>query len=187
MLIQNLFFYFFLTILIFECKGEDNIENDINEPENDKQGNNIKEGRSLEEIQNEYKINMDDMDTIMYCTLVIEEATSKMEKDIEKIRKKLKLKKAEKVENKIAVNILKECIKTDIKIVNKYMKDLVYLYPLEWDDSYNKYTKIDKKDYQNISDLNLTKEEKFLWDKYIEVNEFFKDYKHPGEDYFNDL
>ena len=145
--------------------------------------NNDKPKKSIQEVQKDLNMTMDDMDKIMYCTIVADKTMKKEEDEIEEISNKLKLKMPKYLYDKIYVNILKECINTDIKTVHKYMNNLTYIESIEWDKTMDKYKKINKDKYKYESDLKMTKEENLLWIQFTEVNELFKNKREEEREY----
>ena len=69
-------------------------------------------------------LSIDEMDKIMFCVIIVEESIKKADYKIEETMERLKLKIPNQLIDKITTEILEKCIKVDIKIANKYIKNL---------------------------------------------------------------
>ena len=76
---------------------------------------------------------------------------------------------------KVGTDIFEKCNKKiDIKIVNKYFKNLSLIKDFEWEKSFDEFSKIDFDKYHNASDLTYTIEQQLLMYKFNKVNELFR-------------
>lgn len=117
----------------------------------------------------------DEMDKIMLCTVVVQEIIKKSQNDIEKVHKKLNLSNVNMLYEKVGTDIFEKCNKKiDIKIVNKYFKNLSLIKDFEWEKSFDEFSKIDFDKYHNASDLTYTIEQQLLMYKFNKVNELFR-------------
>jgi len=117
----------------------------------------------------------DEMDTIMLCTVVVQEIIKKSQNDIEKASKQLNLSSINMLYEKVGTDIFEKCNKKiDIKVVNKYFKNLSLIKDFEWEKSFDEFSKVDFDKYHNASDLTYTFEQQILMYKFNKVNELFR-------------
>ncbi len=117
----------------------------------------------------------DEMDKIMLCTAVVQDVIKQKQKDLEKVKNKLKLSNMNMLVEKVGTVIFEKCTKKmDMKTVNKYFKNLNLLTNYEWEKSFNEYLKVDFEQYHNTSDLTFTPEQELLMYKFNKVNELFR-------------
>ena len=119
-------------------------------------------------------LSIDEMDKIMFCVIIVEESIKKADYKIEETMERLKLKIPNQLIDKITTEILEKCIKVDIKIANKYIKNLTYLYNFVWNKDFDKYAEIKYDKYNKTSDLLLTDQQNLLLHEYNEVYALFK-------------
>ena len=128
-----------------------------------------------------FNITIDEMDKMMLCTIVSQQSTKKKQKEIEGIVERLHLtdkKIIDKVFDKVGVDIFEKCTKeVDIKLVNKYMKNLTYFHNFKWEKCYDDYNQIDYDKFKGEKDLKYTAEQKLLMHRYSKVNEIYKQKK----------
>ena len=120
-------------------------------------------------------ISTNEMDTILLCTLVVQQSVQKQKKDIEKVQKRLNLTNSNLVYDKVGTDIFEKCTKeVNITLVNKYFKNLTFIKDFKWEKVYDDYTKIDFDKYNNESDLRLTMSQQILMYKFHKVDEIFR-------------
>jgi hypothetical protein len=129
---------------------------------------------SAKNITSNLNISIDEMDKIMFCTIIVDESLKKANDELDKIVTRLNLKIPTQLVDKVTTEILEKCLNVDIKTANKYMKNLTYLNNFEWEKEFNDYSKINYDKYNKTSDLSLTVKQQLLLHKYNEVNEIFK-------------
>ena len=142
--------------------------NTTNNTSSHKSGKRANEGPAL-------NLSIDEMDTIMLCSVVVQENLKSKEKDIDKCSKRLNLSNANQVYEKVGTDIFEKCLKNiDIKTVNKFIKNMTFFNNFQWEKSFDNYTDIDYDKYGSISDLRLTMEQQIMMYKYNKVREKFR-------------
>ena len=122
-----------------------------------------------------FNMTIDEMDTMMVCTIVVQEAVKKFKTDIESLQKKFNLSSPNPIYEKVGTDIFEKCNKdTDIKLVNTFMKNLTYLNNFKWVKQFDEIIKIDYDKYTNETDLRLTMDQQILMYKYQRVDELFR-------------
>lgn len=177
MSLMKLLFFLLLSISLISSqtanKTSEKVEEDPSKTKTS--ANNTSSGK--ENIIRGPPLNMtnDEMDTIMLCTVVVQEIIKKSQNDIEKVHKKLNLSNVNMLYEKVGTDIFEKCNKKiDIKIVNKYFKNLSLIKDFEWEKSFDEFSKIDFDKYHNASDLTYTIEQQLLMYKFNKVNELFR-------------
>ena len=113
----------------------------------------------------------DEMDRILLCTSVVQNIIKQKNKDMQEVGKKLNLSNINMLIEKVGTDTFEKCTKKmDMKIVNKYFKNLTLLKEFEWEKSFDEYSNIDFEIYHNESDLAFTKEQQLLMNKFSKVN-----------------
>ena len=154
-------FILFLLILIY-CN--DDIKN--------KTGNTTKK---VIDSKKPFNLTIDEIDTMMVCSIIMEEKTKKYSSKIENIQKKFKISTPELVSNKISAEIFEKCNKLiTIKEVNKYIKNLTLVKNFEWEKNFDKISEINFDKYKNISDLEYTVNQQVLMYNFQKAEEVFK-------------
>ena len=122
-----------------------------------------------------FNISVNEMDTIIYCSMIVQEHIKNSVKEIDSVAKRLNLTSPNPVYEKYGTDIFEKCNKNaDIKKVNTIIKNLTYFYNFKWEKSFDEYTKIDLDKYGNETDLRLTMDQQILMYKYNKVNEMFR-------------
>ena len=128
---------------------------------------------------------IDEMDTLMFCTILTQETVKKDRIEIEKIVKKINLTSANPVYDKVGTDIYELCVnKSDIKLVNVYIKNLTYFDNYQWDNKFNELVNIDYSKYENITDLYLTPQQRILMYKYQRVDEIFRQKRADNREFY---
>ena len=122
-----------------------------------------------------YNLTYDEMDTMMFCSIIIQETLRTKKKEVEEITKKLNLSSANPVYDKIGTDIFEQCNKkATMDIVNKYIRNLTYLNNFKWEKNFDNFATINLTKYNNQSDLVLTQSQRVLMYLYQRVDELFR-------------
>ena len=122
-----------------------------------------------------FNMTVDEMDTMMVCSIVVKETVRKIKTNIESLQKKFNLSSPNSIYEKVGTDIFEKCNKdTDIKLVNTFIKNLTYLNNFKWVKEFDEITKIDYDKYNNETDLRLTMDQQILMYKYQRVDELFR-------------
>ena len=169
------FFLLIFLYLIF-CKESNKTkeaqEQKVN-PEPMKDVNSTK--KRPESSDRPFNMSINEIDTIMLCTLVVQESVKKQKKDIEKVQKRLNLTSPNAVYDKVGTDIFEKCNKEiNITLVNKYFKNMSFVNDFKWEKVFDDYTKIDFDKYSNESDLRYTMAQQILMYKFRKVDEIYR-------------
>ena len=108
-----------------------------------------------------YNLTYDEMDTMMFCSIIIQETLRTKKKEVEEITKKLNLSSANPVYDKIGTDIFEQCNKkATMDIVNKYIRNLTYLNNFKWEKNFDNFATINLTKYNNQTDLMLTQSQR---------------------------
>ena len=156
--------YFLFLILLISINTNE-------EPKN-KTSNTTK---TLIDSKKSFNLTIDTIDTMIFCSIIMDEKVKKYASKIEKLQKKLNVTTPELVSNKISVDIFEKC-NQNIKIerVNKYIKNLTFVEDFYWEKYYDVISDIDFDIYKNISDLEYTTNQTLLMHHYQKAEEVFK-------------
>ena len=136
--------------------------------------NNNTEGKKVIDSKKAFNMTIDEMDTMMFCTIIVQESMKKHEKKIKEIEKKLNVSNKFATE-KISTDIFEKCNKNiDIKNVNYYIKNLTFLNTFKWEKNFDELSKIDFDKYKNKTDLEYTMDQHVLMYKFEKVEEIFR-------------
>ena len=156
--------YFLFLILLISINTNE-------EPKN-KTSNTTK---TLIDSKKSFNLTIDTIDTMIFCSIIMDEKVKKYASKIEKLQKKLNVTTPELVSNKISVDIFEKC-NQNIKIerVNKYIKNLTFVEDFYWEKYYDVISDIDFDVYKNTSDLEYTTNQTLLMHHYQKAEEVFK-------------
>ena len=156
--------YFLFFILLISINANE-------EPKN-KTSNTTK---TLIDSKKSFNLTIDTIDTMIFCSIIMDEKVKKYASKIEKLQKKLNVTTPELVSNKISVDIFEKC-NQNIKIerVNKYIKNLTFVEDFYWEKYYDVISDIDFDVYKNTSDLEYTTNQTLLMHHYQKAEEVFK-------------
>ena len=156
--------YFLFLILLISINANE-------EPKN-KTSNTTK---TLIDSKKSFNLTVDTIDTMIFCSIIMDEKVKKYSSKIEKLQKTLNVTTPELVSNKISVDIFEKC-NQNIKIerVNKYIKNLTFVEDFYWEKYYDVISDIDFDEYKNISDLDYTTNQTLLMHHYQKAEEIFK-------------
>lgn len=157
-----------LTLLLCQ-KQNQNTKNDINSPD-----------ESLQQNETEpFNVTMtdDEMDTIMLCTVIVQESLRKQRKDLENAAKKMNLNnKTNLFFEKLGTDYFEKCYNNiNISLVHKYVNNLTFDIEFKWEKSFDEYTKFEEKKYNNQTSFNFTMAQQELMYKFKKVNDLFQE------------
>lgn len=122
-----------------------------------------------------FNISINEMDTLIFCSMIVQEHIKNSVKEVENVKKRLNLTSPNPIYEKYGTDIFEKCNKNvDIKMVNTYIKNFTYFYNFKWEKSFDDFTNIDFDKYANETDLRLTMDQQILMYKYNKVNEMFR-------------
>ena len=189
-LFNQLFFFFLINNFFLQTfsketnqtekvsNNTDNIDNIDNINQNNTQYNQRHKYNSMKSDTDKnrpYNLTYDEMDTMMFCSIIIQEALRTKKKEIEEITKKLNLSSTNPVYDKIGTDIFEQCNKkAGMDIVNKYIRNLTYLNNFKWEKNFENFATINFTKYNNQSDLILTQSQRVLMYLYQRVDELFR-------------
>ena len=157
-----------LTLILCQ-KQNQNTKNDINSPD-----------ESLQQNETEpFNVTMtdDEMDTIMLCTVIVQESLRKQRKDLENAAKKMNLNnKTNLFFEKLGTDYFEKCYNNiNISLVHKYVNNLTFDIEFKWEKSFDEYTKFEEKKYNNQTSFNFTMTQQELMYKFKKVNDLFQE------------
>ena len=161
----------------------------LNQKQNEKQSTNSQHPESKNDInssdesfqQNEtepFNVTMtdDEMDTIMFCTVIVQESLRKQRKDLEAAAKNMKLNNSNLFFEKLGTDYFENCYNNiNISLVHKYVNNLTFDVEFKWEKSFDEYTKFDEKKYNNQTSFNFTLAQQELMYKFKKVNDLFQE------------
>ena len=165
--------FLLLSLTLILCQKQNNnqhpeTKNDINS-----------ENESFQQNETEpFNVTMtdDEMDTIMLCTVVVQESLRKQRKDLENAAKNMKLNNTNSFFEKLGTDYFEKCYNNiNISIVHKYVNNLTFDIEFKWEKSYDEYTKFDEKKYNNQTSFNFTQAQQELMYKFKKVNDLFQE------------
>ena len=156
-------FFLFLFFLLFLTS---------NSQPNNKSSNDTK---TIIDSKKPFNLTIDEIDTMMVCSIIMEEKTKRYSKNIYNVIKKLNITTPELVSNKISVDIFESCNKKiTIDKVNKYIKNLTVLNNFIWEKYFDEISEINFNKYKNVSDFEYTGEQTILMYNFQKAEEVFK-------------
>jgi len=122
-----------------------------------------------------YNLTIDEMDTMMFCSIIVQETLRAKKEEVENVTKKMNLSSTNPVYEKIGTDIFEQCNKkANIILVNTFIKNLTYFKNFRWDKNFETLGQIDFGKYNNESDLMLTQSQRILMYLYQRVDELFR-------------
>ena len=158
------------------------------DPTNDGKNNTHARRQQRRDFKSKIPFNMtiDEMDTMIFCTAIVQESIKKQKEKIEALQKKFNISNSNPIYEKVGTDIFENCNKNlDIKIVNIYMKNLTFFNNFKWRKEFDELTKVDYDKYNNGSDLRLTMEQQILMYKYQRVDELFRQKRADEREYID--
>ena len=157
------FLFLLLLILSINCNEES---------KNKALNNNTKK---IVDSKKPFNITIDEIDTMMVCSIIMEQKIKKYTSKIEKLQKKLNVSTTELVTNKISADIFEQCNKLiKIEKVNYFIKNLTFMNDFIWEKNFDKITEINFDKYNNITDLEYTTNQQVLMYNFQKAEEVFK-------------
>ena len=156
--------YFLFLILLISIN--------TNEEPSNKTANTTK---TLIDSKKSFNLTVDTIDTMIVCSIIMEEKVKKYSSKIESLQKKLNVTTPELVSNKISVDIFEKCNqKINIEKVNKFIKNLTFINDFSWERYFDEISEINFDKYKNVSDLDYTSNQTLLMHYYQKAEEVFK-------------
>ena len=157
------FLFLLLLILSINCNEES---------KNKALNNNTKK---IVDSKKPFNITIDEIDTMIVCSIIMEEKTKKYSSKIEKLQKKLNITTPELVVNKISADIFEKCTKLiKLEKVNYFVKNLTFINDFVWEKNFDKISEINFDKYNNKSDLEYTMSQQVLMYNFQKAEEVFK-------------
>ena len=183
---------YFLLLLIFLvfCQNSDKTttkekieKNEVKEHNLNSTNTNDTSSKEKEKSKIPFNMSIDQVDTFLFCSLVVQEKIKKVQKDIQLVTKRLNLSSQDPVNDKAGTEFFQKCTNNvDIKTVNKYIKNLTYFYNFKYEKDFDELTKIDFDKYKNRTSLRFSTEQQILMYKYNKINEFYTQKKADERD-----
>ena len=156
--------YFLFLILLISIN--------TNEEPSNKTANTTK---TLIDSKKSFNLTVDTIDTMIVCSIIMEEKIKKYSSKIESLQKKLNVTTPELASNKISVDIFEKCNqKINIEKVNKFIKNLTFINDFSWERYFDEISEINFDKYKNVSDLDYTSNQTLLMHYYQKAEEVFK-------------
>ena len=156
------FLFLLLLILTINC----------NEESKNKTLNNTKK---IVDSKKPFNISIDEIDTMIVCSIIMEEKTKKYSSKIEKLQKKLNITTPELIVNKISADIFEKCTKLiKLEKVNYFVKNLTFINDFVLEKNFDKISEINFDKYNNKSDLEYTMSQQVLMYNFQKAEEVFK-------------
>jgi len=156
------FFFLLLLILTINCQKESK----------NKTLNNTKK---VVDSKKPFNISIDEIDTMIVCSIIMEEKVKKYSSNIEKLQKKLNITTPELVVNKVSADIFEKCTKLiKLEKVNYFVKNLTFINDFQWEKNFDTISEINFDKYNNESDLEYTTSQQVLMYNFQKAEEVFK-------------
>ena len=197
----NKIFFLFLSLLLILCQEANKTDekketvepqtNNVELPkvETIKESNtttketNYTHRKPHKKSKNPFNMTMNEMDTMMFCTFIVQDRVKTDKSKLESLHKRLNISDMNRVYEKVGTDIFENCFKNiDINLVNKYMKNLTYANNFKWRKEYDEISKIDYDKYNNMTDLFLSMDQQVLMYKFQGVNELYRQKKADERD-----
>ena len=169
--------FLFLSLTLILCQKQNEKQNNNQHPEAKNDINSSEESFQQNETE-PFNVTMtdDEMDTIMLCTVVVQESLRKQRKDLENAAKNMKLNNTNSFFEKLGTDYFEKCYNNiNISIVHKYVNNLTFDIEFKWEKSYDEYTKFDENKYNNQTSFNFTQAQQELMYKFKKVNDLFQE------------
>lgn len=124
-----------------------------------------------------FNMTYDEMDTLMVCTILVQQSLQKQVKEVQEVAKRINT-TTNMVYEKVGTDIFEQCTKKmNIADVHVFMKNLTYFNNFKWEDKFDELVKLDYTKYNNLTDLHLTVNQQILMYKFQKVDELFRQKK----------
>jgi len=183
--LNQILFFIYITFALNQEQNQNHIFDDFNQTKgnlnlglnhsfshNQKQRYNTK---PKYDKNRPYNLTIDEMDTMIFCSIIVQETLRARKDELENITKKMNLSSSNQVYEKIGTDIFEECNKkANIILVNTFIKNLTYINNFRWDKNFETLAIINLRKYNNESDLILTQSQRVLMYLYQRVDELFR-------------
>ena len=170
---NNQIILFFILLFLNQIFCNTNKEQELNSIS---VNNTFKDKKIKKVIDSKKSFNMtiNEMDTMILCTVIVQETNQKYESKIKQIHKNINISESI-IWEKIAADIFEKCNKQlNIKTVNYYVKNLTFMNVFKWEKIFDEIINIDFNKYKNESDLEYTVEQQILMYKFEKVEDIYK-------------
>ena len=134
-----------------------------------------KTSKTIIDSKKSFNLTIDQIDTMMLCSIIMEEKMKKYSSKVDDIKKKLNVTTPELVHNKISVDIFENCYNNlGINIVNKYIKNLTFIQSFYWEKYFDEISDINFDKYKKESDLEYTTKQTLLMHYFQKAEEIAK-------------
>ena len=131
--------------------------------------------KTIIDSKKSFNLTIDQIDTMMLCSIIMEEKMKKYSSKVDDIKKKLNVTTPELVHNKISVDIFENCYNNlGINIVNKYIKNLTFIQSFYWEKYFDEISDINFDKYKKESDLEYTTNQTLLMHYFQKAEEIAK-------------
>ena len=131
--------------------------------------------KTIIDSKKSFNLTIDQIDTMMLCSIIMEEKMKKYSSKVDDIKKKLNVTTPELVHNKISVDIFENCYNNlGINIVNKYIKNLTFIQSFYWEKYFDEISDINFDKYKKESDLEYTTKQTLLMHYFQKAEEIAK-------------
>ena len=131
--------------------------------------------KTIIDSKKSFNLTIDQIDTMMLCSIIMEEKMKKYSSKVDDIKKKLNITTPELVHNKISVDIFENCYNNlGINIVNKYIKNLTFIQSFYWEKYFDEISDINFDKYKKESDLEYTTNQTLLMHYFQKAEEIAK-------------
>jgi hypothetical protein len=156
------FIFLLFLLLVINCNSED-------------KNSTLNNTKKIVDSKKPFNLTIDEIDTMIVCSIIMEEKVKKYSSKIEKLQKKLNLTTPELVVNKISADVFEKCNKRiEIKKVNNFIKNLTFVKEFQWEKNFDIISEINFDQYNNKSDLDYTINQQVLMYNFQKAEEVFK-------------
>ena len=133
------------------------------------------EQKKIIDSKKSFNMTINEMDTMMLCTIIVQESIKKYDNKINQIQKKMNLSTSNVLSEKIATDIFEKCVKNlNISIVNYFIKNLTFINNFKWRKNFDEIIDINFDKYKNKTDLEYTMEQQILMYKFEKTEEIYR-------------
>ena len=133
------------------------------------------EQKKIIDSKKSFNMTINEMDTMMLCTIIVQESLKKYDNKINQIQKKMNLSTSNVLSEKIATDIFEKCVKNlNISIVNYFIKNLTFINNFKWRKNFDEIIDINFDKYKNKTDLEYTMEQQILMYKFEKTEEIYR-------------
>ena len=156
------FLFVLFLLLVINCNSE-------------LQNKTLNNTKKIVDSKKPFNLTIDEIDTMMVCSIIMEEKIKKYSSKIEKLQKKLNITTPELVVNKISADVFEKWNKRiKIEKVNYFIKNLTFVNEFQWEKNFDVISEINFEKYNNKSDLDYTTNQQVLMYNFQKAEEVFK-------------